>query len=53
MDPTQPANASSDHASLVPGGAVANAANNAENVWDEERIEKALKTLKEMHIQVR
>jgi len=24
-----------------------------EQTWDEERIEKALKTLKEMHIQVR
>jgi hypothetical protein len=25
---------------------------NGEDVWDEERIEEALKTLKEMHIQV-
>jgi len=24
----------------------------AEDVWDEERLEKAMKTLKEMHIQV-
>ena len=24
----------------------------AEEVWDEERLEKAMKTLKEMHIQV-
>lgn len=24
-----------------------------EDVWDEERLEKAMKTLKEMHIQVR
>jgi hypothetical protein len=28
------------------------APNAGEDVWDEERIEKALKTLKEMHIQV-
>lgn len=26
--------------------------NNGEDVWDEQRIEDALKTLKEMHIQV-
>ena len=28
------------------------APNNGEDVWDEQRIEDALKTLKEMHIQV-
>jgi hypothetical protein len=28
------------------------AANAADNVWDEERLEKAMSTLKEMHIQV-
>lgn len=25
----------------------------AEEIWDEEKLEKALKTLKEMHIQVK
>jgi len=29
------------------------ASSNGEDVWDEQRIEEALKTLKEMHIQLR
>jgi hypothetical protein len=34
------------------GNANATAPVAAEDVWDEERLEKAMKTLKEMHIQV-
>ena len=37
-------------AAIQNGQAVAS--NTGEDTWDEERIEQALKTLKEMHIQV-
>ncbi|KAG4440440.1 hypothetical protein IFR05_004084 [Cadophora sp. M221] len=50
--------ASSQPANLQPPADVATGANGQqappeEEVWDEERLEKAMKTLKEMHIQLR
>jgi len=53
MDSTQPAATGPLLESSAPSHSLANTGNDGENVWDEERIEKALKTLKEMHIQVR
>ena len=52
MDPTQPATTASAQGNSVPGQQNGNAANDVEDAWDEERIEQALETLKEMHIQV-
>lgn len=46
----QPAPESLNNSSTLENGQVE--ASNEEEVWDEERIEKALNTLKEMHIQV-
>lgn len=39
--------------SAVDNGQPSGSPNADDDVWDEERIEKALKTLKEMHIQLR
>ncbi len=51
------ANGQPDNVQRLNGGTTAengqqSAANAADDVWDEERLEKAMSTLKEMHIQV-
>jgi hypothetical protein len=46
----QPSNRLPESANAGNGNATGAVA--AEDVWDEERLEKAMKTLKEMHIQV-
>jgi len=51
MNAKQPIATGSDPSNSMPS-TNAPVTNDAEDIWDEERIEKALKTLKEMHIQV-
>lgn len=45
--------ASSQPRKVVDGNAQQTPASESEEIWDETKLEQAMKTLKEMHIQVR